>query len=159
MPPEPSSTADVSASEVTPRAVRVAGVLTTLQAVVGLVFVGALLVRSGAVDLGGVGTLDRGETYGEAAYYSILALAVLAAGIGLLRGKHWARTPVLLLQLLLIGAAWYAFGPSGQVWIGLLIAVPSIAVLWFLFNREGRKWAFYASAAPDADAEPRPESR
>ena len=138
---------------------RIAGVLTTLQAVVGLVFVGALLVRSTAADLGGVGTLDRGETYGEAGYFAILALAVLAAGIGLLRGKHWARTPALLLQLLLIGVAWYAFGPSGQLWIGLIIAVPSIAVLWLLFNREGRKWSFYASAAPDADADPGPQSR
>ncbi len=145
MPPESSS-----APVITPRTVRVAGALTTVQAVVGLAFVAALLVRSTSADLGAVGTLNRGETYGEAGYYALLALGVLAAGIGLLRGKHWARTPVLLLQLLLLGVAWYALGPSGQVWIGLLIAVPSIAALWLLFNREGRKWAFYAGAAPDA---------
>ncbi|MGP4020369.1 hypothetical protein [Saccharopolyspora sp. 5N708] len=140
-------------TEVVPRTVRIAGALTTLQAVAGLIFVVALLVRSTASDLGGVGQLERGETYGEAGYYALLAAGVLAAGIGLWKGKHWARTPALLLQLLLLGTAWYAFGPSGQPLIALVIAVPAIAVLWFLFNREGRAWAFYASTAPDADRE------
>ncbi|GAA0516740.1 hypothetical protein GCM10011581_46750 [Saccharopolyspora subtropica] len=130
---------------------RIAGVLTTLQAVAGLAFVVALLVRSTSDDLGGVGQLERGETYGEAGYYTLLAAGVLAAGIGLWKGKHWARTPALLMQLLLLGTAWYAFGPSGQPLIALVIAVPAIAVLWFLFNREGRAWAFHASTAPDAD--------
>lgn len=154
----PTGTAG-SMPEVLPRTIRIAGAVTTVQAVVGIVFVGALLWRSTAGDLGAVGTLNRNETYGEAGYYLLLALAVLAAGIGLLRGKQWARTPVLLLQLLLIGVAWYAIGPSGQWWIGLIIAVPSIAVLWLLFNREGRKWAFFAGAAPDSDMASGQESR
>lgn len=140
-------------TEAPPRTVRIAGAITTAQAAVGLIFVVALLIRGMSADLGEVGTLNRSSTYGEAAYYAFLSAAVLAAGIGLLRGKHWARTPVLLMQLLLLGAAWYAFGPSGRPWIGLVIAVPSVAVLWLLFNREGRAWSFYASAAPDADRE------
>lgn len=142
-------------TEVTPRTVRIAGALTTAQAVVGLVFVLALLIRSGSGELGGVGTLNRSSVYGEAAYYAFLSFAVLAAGIGLLRGKHWARTPALLLQLLLLGAAWYALGPSGRPLIGLVIGAPAVAVLYFLFNREGREWSFHASAAPDADHDPR----
>jgi cbb3-type cytochrome oxidase subunit 3 len=138
-----------------PRTVRIAGVLTTLQAVAGLVFVVALLVRGSATDLGGTGTLNRADTYGEAGYYALLVAGVLAAGIGLWKGKHWARTPTLLLQLLLLGTAWYAFGPSGRPLIALAIAVPAIAVLWFLFNREGRAWAFHASTAPDAEPDDR----
>lgn len=141
-------------SDLTPRTVRIAGLLTMLQAIAGLIFVVALLVRSTAGDLGEVGTLQRGETYGEAAYYGVLGAGVLAVGIGLWCGKHWARTPGLLLQLLLLGAAWYAIGPSEQILIGLVIAAPAIAVLWLLFNRAGRKWSFYASAAPDTDLEP-----
>ena len=138
-------------TEAAPRTVRIAGVLTILQAVAGLVFVVALLIRSTAADLGGVGTLDRSSTYGEAGYFGVLSLAVLAAGVGLFRGKHWSRTPALLLQLLLLGAAWYALGPSGQPLIGFAIGVPAIAVLCFMFNREGRAWAFYSGTAPDAD--------
>lgn len=134
----------------TPRSVRIAGVLTLLQALVGWVFVVALLVRGTASDLGGVGTLEQGQTYGEAGYYALLAAGVTAAGVGLWKGKHWARTPALLLQLLLLGTAWYALAPSQRPDIGLLIAVPAVAVLCCLFNREGRAWSFYASAAPDA---------
>ncbi|CAM05594.1 hypothetical protein A8924_6771 [Saccharopolyspora erythraea NRRL 2338] len=140
-------------TEAAPRSVRIAGVITTLQAVAGLVFATALVVRGAAVDLGGVGELDRRSTYGEAGYYTVLSAAVLAAGIGLVRGKHWARTPAMLLQLLLLGAAWYAIGPSGQPLIGFAIAAPSVAVLCFMFNREGREWAFYSRPAPDADRE------
>ncbi|MGW5648338.1 hypothetical protein ACWEV3_27835 [Saccharopolyspora sp. NPDC003752] len=138
-------------TEVVPRTIRIAGVLTTLQAAVGLSFVVALLVRSTSSDVGGVGQFEPAQMLGEAGYYALLSSGVLAAGIGLWRGKHWARTPALLMQLLLLGTAWYAFGPSGQPLIALVLAVPAIAVLWFLFNREGRAWSFYAGAAPDAD--------
>lgn len=138
-------------TEVPPRTVRVAAALTTLQAVVGLVFVIALLIRSLSPGLGAAGTLNRGDTYGEAGYYALLSALVLVVGIGLWRGKRWARTPTLLLQLLLIGAAYYAFGPSGRPLIGLVIGVPALAVLWFLFNRAGREWSFRSSIPPDAE--------
>jgi cbb3-type cytochrome oxidase subunit 3 len=138
-------------TEAVPPTVRIAGALTTLQAVVGFAYVVALLIRGASVGLPSVGALNRGETYGEAGYYGLLSAAVLAVGLGLWRGKHWARTPALLLQLLLIGAAWYAFGPSGQPLIGLVIGVPSVAVIWFLFNRAGRAWSFRAGTAPDAE--------
>ncbi len=139
-------------AQAVPRTIRIAGVLTTLEAVVGLVFVAALLVRATSGDLGGAGTLGRGATYGEAGYYGILSLGVLAAGVGLMRGKHWARTPSLLLQLLLIGVAWYAAGPSANPVVALVIAVPAVAVLWCLFNKHGRVWSWRAGEAPDADA-------
>ncbi|KAA5832866.1 hypothetical protein ABT337_12045 [Saccharopolyspora hirsuta] len=139
-------------TEAVPRTVRIAGVLTTLQAVAGLVFVVALLIR-GTATLDGVGEFGPTQTYGEAGYFALLSAGVLAAGIGMLKGKHWARTPALLMQLMLLGTAWYAFGPSGQPVIGLVLAVPAIAVLWFMFNREGRRWSYYGNAAPDADRE------
>nr|WP_228047096.1 hypothetical protein [Saccharopolyspora sp. HNM0983] len=125
--------------------------LTSLQALAGIVFVIALLVRSTAPELGSVGTLDRTSVYGEAGWFALISAAVLTAGLGLCFGKHWARTPSLLLQLLLLGAAWYAMGPSGAPAIALAIAAPAVLVLWLLFNREGRKWSFHAIAAPDAD--------
>lgn len=104
------ATATVS-TETVPRTVRVAGVLTTLQATAGFVFVIALLIRSTSA-VGGVGEFGPTQTYGEAGYFTLLSAGVLAAGIGMLKGKHWARTPALLLQLILLGIAWYATGPS-----------------------------------------------
>lgn len=142
-------------AEAIPRTVRAAGVVTTLQGLVGFTFVAALLIRAMTGDLGGAGTLNRSATYGEAGYYAVLSAVVLAAGIGLWRGRHWARTPSLLLQLLLLGVSWYAFGPSGSPLIGVVIAAPAVAVLWCLFNRQGRAWSFRASEAPDAGAEPK----
>lgn len=140
-------------TETVPRTVRVAGALTTLEAVAGLSFVVALLIRSTDSNLGGIGQFNRAQTWGEAGYYTILALGVLAAGIGLLKGKHWARTPAMLMQLLFLGTAWYAFGPSGRPVIAAIIAVPALAVLYFLFNKQGRAWSFHASLAPDAREE------
>ncbi len=142
-------------TEPTPRSVRVAGAVTTLQAVAGLAFMIALLVRGLAGDLGGVGTLNARETFGEAAYYGVLSGLVLVVGIGLWRGRHWARTPSVLVQLLLLGTAWYALGPSKQLLVGLVLAAPAVAVLWLLFSRSGRQWSFHASAAPDAEADPK----
>ncbi|WP_459163374.1 hypothetical protein [Bounagaea algeriensis] len=145
-----SSEASASGASI-PRSVRVAGAITTLQALFGWGFVIALLIRGTSDELGAVGTLHRQQTYGEAGYYAFLAACVLAAGIGLLKGKHWARTPALLLQLLLLGTAWYAMGPSERPSVAFALAVPAVAVLYFLFNRDGRSWSWNAGMAPDAD--------
>ncbi|RCW45353.1 hypothetical protein DFQ14_103324 [Halopolyspora algeriensis] len=142
-------------AEAAPRTVRAAGVVTALQGLVGFAFVAALLFRASTAELGGAGTLNRSSTYGEAGYYAVLSTFVLAAGIGLWRGKRWARTPSLLLQLLLLGVSWYAFGPSDNPLFGLVVAAPAMAVLWCLFNRQGRAWAFRAGEAPDADTSPK----
>lgn len=134
-----------------PRTIRIAGLITSLQALVGFAFAIALLVRSTAPELGSVGTLGRNAVYGEAGWYALISAGVLAAGLGLCFGKHWARTPALLLQLLLLGAAWYAMGPSNAPAVAFAIAIPAVLVLWLLFNRQGRTWSFYSIAAPDAD--------
>ncbi|MGJ7906813.1 hypothetical protein ACOQFL_10055 [Actinopolyspora sp. H202] len=134
-----------------PRTVRLAGLVTVLQAVAGIMFVVALLVRASQADLGSVGSLTRSSTYGEAGYFGLISLGVLLAGIGLLRSRHWARTPVLLLQLLLLGVSWYAMGPSDSPLVAFGFAVPAVLVLWCLFNRAGREWWLRSSAAPDAE--------
>jgi hypothetical protein len=137
----------VSTEEV-PRTVRIAAVLTALQAAAGLVFALVLLVRTIVLGSGGLPSTD---IYGEVGYYLVLSGAILAVGIGLWRGKRWARTPTLLLQLLLLGVAWYFFGTTRQPVAGAVVGVPALAVLWFLFNRAGRSWAFPAKAVPESE--------
>lgn len=134
-----------------PRTVRFAGLVTLLEAIAGLVFVAALIVRAGTAQTASAGSLDPGSTYGEAGYFGVLSLGVLAAAVGLLRSKLWARTPVFLLQLLLIGVGWYAIGPSGRPLLGFVFAVPAVFVIWCLFNRAGRAWWTGSGSAADVD--------
>jgi hypothetical protein len=56
-------------------------------------------------------------------------------------GKRWARTPAIVVQLLLLGVAWYAYGPSGQKLVGSLLGVYSIVVVVLLFTNRVRAWA------------------
>ncbi|MEC3980697.1 hypothetical protein [Amycolatopsis sp. H20-H5] len=119
-----------------PREVRAAGVLTALPGVALLVFGVVLLVR-------GLGepTQPGNNVLAEFAYYFILALAVVACGAGLVLGKTWARSPVVVVSLLLVGVGWYVAGPSGQLAWGIPLGLLGIAVLVLLFRRPSRAWA------------------
>ncbi|WP_243659066.1 hypothetical protein [Tamaricihabitans halophyticus] len=116
-----------------PRTVRLAGALVSLQGLAGLVFVIALLVGG----VSGPGT----NVYGEAGYFAVLTAGVLACGIGLLLGKRGARSPTVVVQILLGGVAWYATGPSGQPEYGLPLAAFCGVVLYLVFNAAGRAWS------------------
>jgi hypothetical protein len=127
-----------------PSAVRVAGALTGLQGLAGLAFAVALVVRAFS------GAESTGKVLGEAAYFTVLCAGVLAAGIGLVLGKRWARTPSIVVQLLLLGVAWYMYGPSGQQLIGSLIGLYAVVVIVLLFTNPVRAWVLGLDE-PDAD--------
>lgn len=119
-----------------PRTVSVAGLLVSLQGAAGIVFA-VLLVISGFS-----GSSAQGDNvFGEAAYFAVLAGGVLACGIGLLLGRHWARGPAIVLQLLLLGISWYVIGPSGQPLYGIPIAAVCACVLVLLFLPPSIEWA------------------
>ena len=113
-----------------PKTVRGAGVLVALQGLAGVVFAVALLVRA----LSGVETI--GNLYGEAAYF-----AVLGCGVALFMGKRGVRGPVTVIEILLLGVAWYAMGPSDRPEYGIPVAGLSVLVLYLLYNTAARVWA------------------
>ncbi len=117
-----------------PPAVRAAGALTALQGLVGVAFAVALVVRSFSAE-------KSGEVLGEAAYFAVLSAGVLAAGGGLVLGKHWGRTPSVVVQLLLLGVAWYMYGPSDRQLWGSLLGVYVVITLVLLFTNPVRRWA------------------
>ncbi|MFI9012182.1 hypothetical protein ACIGNX_33565 [Actinosynnema sp. NPDC053489] len=117
-----------------PPAVRAAGALTAAQGLTGLAFAVALVVRSFSAD-------KVGEVLGEAAYFAVLSSGVLAAGVGLVLGRHWGRTPAVVVQLLLLGVAWYTYGPSGQQLWGALLGAYVVGTLVLLFTNPVRRWA------------------
>ncbi|MCT2586280.1 hypothetical protein [Actinophytocola gossypii] len=119
-----------------PRTVRAAGVLVGLQGLAGLVFAAALLIRA----LDGAST-EGNNVFGEAGYFVVLGGGVVAVGVALVLGKHWARSPAVVVELLLLGVAWYAAGPSGRPEYGVPIGLLCALVLYLLFAGPSRMWS------------------
>jgi PGF-CTERM protein len=119
-----------------PREVRLAGAITALPGVAGLILTLILLVN-------GVGEPAKpgNNVYAEAAYYGVLALGTLACAAGLVLGKTWARSPAVVVALLLVGVGWYSAGPSGQPGFGVPTGLIGLLLLVLLFRRPSRAWA------------------
>lgn len=118
-----------------PRAVRVAGVLVGVQGLATLAFAVAVLVRA----LGSA-PKDAGNLYGEAGFFAIVALAVLAVAAGLLLGQRWSRTPAAIVELLLVAVAFYAVN-SPFAALAVATIVVCVATIVLLFTAPARAWA------------------
>jgi hypothetical protein len=118
-----------------PRAVRIASALTFVQALGGIGLAVALVIRV----IGG--STPAGPILGAAGVLVLWFGGALLATVMLFRGHHGARSPVIVTQLLLLGCAWYAYGPSEQQLLGSLGGIYCVVVLVFLFTNDGRKWA------------------
>jgi hypothetical protein len=127
----------------TPTTVRAGGVLVGLQGLAGLVFAVAVLVQPGVLT-----TSDR---LGEAGFFAVMAAAVIGFGAALVFGKRGARSPAVLIELLLLGIAGYATGPSSRPEYGVPVAVLCLVVLYLLLNTRGREWAMAHGSAEDPD--------
>jgi len=119
---------------VTPRPVRVAGVIAALQGVLALITAAVLVVR----ELGGHREAAI-SGYGTAVWFVIMGSAVGAAGGALLTGRRWGRGIAVFANLLLLGVAWYVYS-SGQLRYAVLVAAVSIAVLAALFSPSALAW-------------------
>ncbi len=117
----------------TPRTVRAAGVLVGLQGLGGIVAAVVLMVQPGV--------LRPADRFGEAAFFALMAAAVIAFGVALVLGKRGARSPVVVMQLLLLGIAGYATVPSSRPEYGIPVAVVCLLVLYLLLNSAVREWA------------------
>ncbi|MGH3885721.1 MAG: hypothetical protein ACRDSZ_03985 [Pseudonocardiaceae bacterium] len=119
----------------TPRPVRAAGVLVGLQGLVGVAIAVGLLV---AAVRGRTGPVPIPAT---AAWLAGFGVILLVIGGNLVRGRHGARTPAIVAQLLLLGVCWYAVGPSSQPAYGVPAAAFCGAVLVLLFCPPVLRWA------------------
>lgn len=134
-----------------PSTVRGAGVLVGLQGLVGIVFAVALLIRA----LSGVSAI--GNLYGEAAYFAIVGAAVIGCGVALVLGKRGARGPTTVVEILLLGVAWYAAGPSGRPEYGVPVGVVCVVVLYLLYNVRAREWALDLPESDETDTDRNPD--
>ena len=80
------------------------------------------------------------DGFGNAAWFSVIGGALLAAGWALWTGRRWGRGIAVFAQLLLLGVAWYA-GVGSHQWIyAVPLAVLAVAILALLFSRSTIQW-------------------
>jgi len=118
----------------TPRPVRVAGVLVGLQGLAGVAIAVGLLAAAAQGRTGPVPILATGL------WLAGFGVILLVVGANLVRGRHGARTPAIVAQLLLLGVSWYAAGPSSQPAYGVPAAAFCVAVLALLFCPPAVRW-------------------
>lgn len=129
--------------ETVPGTVRGAGALATLEGAVGVVIAIVLIVQ------GATSEHDSAfSAYGTAAWFLILAGAVLAAGIGLLRGKRWGRAIVVIAQILLLPAAWYMLS-SHRFELGIPVGLVALVTLGLVFSPPSVRWMAQAYDVAD----------
>jgi hypothetical protein len=125
----------MTAEPAIPRPVRVAGVLVGLQGLAGIAIAVGLLAAAARGRTGPVPILATGAWLGG------FGVILLVIGANLVRGRHGARTPAIVAQLLLLGVSWYAAGPSSQPAYGVPAAAFCMAVLALLFCPVALHWA------------------
>lgn len=122
---------------------RLAGILVGLQGLLSVGFAVALGVRPEAPEV------SVGSVLGEAGYFVVIGAALLAVGIGLVRGRRWARTPAIVTQLLLLPAVYSLIGPSRQLVLGLVALAYVGSTFMLLISERSREWSMGLDA-PDA---------
>jgi hypothetical protein len=101
----------------------------------------ATALEGAALFVGGVVLLVLEGTPQVWAFVVLLGAGVAAAGIALARGARGARGPVVVVQLLGLGVAFYAGVTSGRPEYGVPIALVCGAILAGVLTRAGRDWA------------------
>ena len=95
-------------------------VAASLVAVEGLVLVLLALLEVGTLSLG---RLTMGLT--TALFFAVYGAGLLLCAWQLTRRASWARSPVVLAQLIQLGIAW-SFRSGGTTWLAVVLAVVAL---------------------------------
>ena len=124
-----------------------AGALVTLQGLAGVGVAVAILVRALAA-----GALS-GALLGEIGFFLLIGGAVLAVGVGLLRGRRWARSPAIVTQLLLLPVVYSLLGGSQQLLLGIVAGAFVLTTFLLLISERSRVW-WMGLDDPETPAQP-----
>ena len=105
-----------------------------VQGLLGVAFAVALVVRALSPE-------GSSSILGEAVYFVLIGVALVAVGVGLVRGKRWARTPAIVTQLLLLPVVYSLIGPSRQLVLGIVTGVFVVATFLLLISERSRAWS------------------
>ncbi len=115
-----------------PPVLRIAAWIGAAQAVGVLVV--AVVVITGRRDA------DLKWALATAAYFVVLALLMAAVSRGLLKGRRWARTPAIVLELIFALVGYYLAFPSGQLLPGLGVLLVGAGTLALLISKPSNDW-------------------
>ena len=76
---------------------------------------------------------------GTAVFIFFVFGTTLVGGLSLLRGRHWGRGPIVLLEFLLVFVAFYMFS-GGAILAGVITAISVVLVLVGMFHRSSVEW-------------------
>jgi hypothetical protein len=96
----------------------------------------ALAIFLGYEDLSGTATRLR-DALLVTGFVVLLAAALGGLAVALYRRQSWARSPSIVLQLLLLPTA-YLMISSGLAWLGIPIGVAAVAVVGLLISSASR---------------------
>ncbi|GAA2895081.1 hypothetical protein GCM10010472_62130 [Pseudonocardia halophobica] len=138
---QPGGKARRTAPDAPPVQVRAAAAVVGLEGLVGL---GAAVVF-GVASEGGLG--DR---IGEASYFVLLGGALVLCAVLLWRGKHGARTPSIVTQLLLVPFV-YSQLAEGRLAIGVVALLLVVGTFLLLVSEPARRWSMGADERSRAE--------
>jgi hypothetical protein len=105
-----------------------------VEGLAALVFAVALAVR-------GVSTFaSLGLVLGQAAFFLLIGATLLAVARALVVGGHWARTPAIVTQLLLLPVVYSLIGPSREPLIGVVAGLLVASCFLLLIGEAARRW-------------------
>ena len=116
-----------------PPQIRVAGALVGLQGVAAVAFAILVGIQESMLPLGSV--------LGEVGYFVVIGLVLAFIGAALFTGRRGARTPAIVIQLLLLPVVYSLIGPSRQVVLGILAGLYVVATFLLLISERSREWA------------------
>ena len=136
------------------RTVRFAAVVAAVEGC-ALVLLGMLLAVLTAV--------HSPDSYARAALSALFAIAggalLLVLGRALAQARAWARSPVMVLQILALPVGYTLAFPSGQPQYGVPVLVLAAAELYLLFAPESRAVFDHAPGQRPTAPGQRPPSR
>lgn len=117
-----------------PGPVRIAALLAGLEGV-------GLLVLAVVTFVSGLSHDARlTQLIAQAAYFVVLGAAVILVAAGLLRGRRWARSPAIVVQVVVIAVGmWMAF-PSDQLGRGLALIGLGALTFGLLCSPRANHW-------------------
>ena len=116
-----------------PPQIRVAGLLVGLQGVAAVAFAVLVGIQES--------TLPLGSVLGEVGYFVVIGLVLAFIGVALATGRRGARTPAIVIQLLLLPGVYSLIGPSRQLVLGVTAGIYVVATFLLLISERSRAWA------------------
>lgn len=115
-----------------PPTVRLAALLAGFEAV-GVLVVAAIVITARQ-------DADLKWALATAAYFLVLAVLIGVVSRGLFQGRRWARTPAIVINLIVLLVGFYLAVPSAQVLPGIALIALGAATVGLLLSKSSTDW-------------------